>query len=70
MSSSGGGSSPSATVWNLPFISSPRNVAVSDDLVNIVQGQVDMLEAHGVDKIILISHLQSVLEDQALAAEL
>jgi len=55
---------------NLPFISSPRNVVVSDDLVNIVQGQVDMLEAHGVDKIILAGHLQNIDNDIALIAQL
>ena len=55
---------------NLPFISSPRNVVVSDDLVNIVQGQVNMLEAQGVDKIILAGHLQNILNDIDLVAEL
>ncbi|MEJ2560400.1 MAG: bifunctional metallophosphatase/5'-nucleotidase, partial [Anaerolineae bacterium] len=55
---------------NLPFISSPRNVVVSDDLVNIVQGQVDMLEGQGVDKIILAGHLQNILNDIDLASQL
>ncbi len=55
---------------NLPFISSPRNVVVSDDLVNIVQGQVDMLEAQGVNKIILAGHLQNILNDIDLASQL
>ena len=55
---------------NLPFISSPRNVVVSDDLVNIVQGQVDMLEAHGVNKIILAGHLQNIENDKELVAQL
>ena len=55
---------------NLPFISSPRNVVVSDDLVNIVQAQVDMLEAKGVNKIILAGHLQNIENDKALIAEL
>ena len=55
---------------NLPFISSPRNVVVSDDLVNIVQGQVDMLEEQGVDKIILAGHLQNIDNDKELVAEL
>jgi 2',3'-cyclic-nucleotide 2'-phosphodiesterase (5'-nucleotidase family) len=54
----------------LPFISSPRNVVVSDDLVNIVQGQIDMLEAAGVNKIILAGHLQSILNDLELAGHL
>ena len=55
---------------NLPFISSPRNVIVSDDLVNIVQGQIDMLEAQGVNKIILSSHLQSIQNEIDLVAQL
>lgn len=55
---------------NLPFISSPRNVVVSDDLVTIVQMQVDMLEMKGVDKIILAGHLQNIENDIALVAEL
>jgi 5'-nucleotidase/UDP-sugar diphosphatase len=55
---------------SLPFISSPRNVVVSDDLVNIVQGQVDMLESHGVNKIILSSHLQSIQNEIALVGQL
>ncbi len=55
---------------NLPFISSPRNVVVSDDLVNIVQGQVDMLEGQGVNKIILAGHLQNIENDRELVAQL
>jgi 5'-nucleotidase len=55
---------------NLPFISSPRNVVVSDDLVNIVQGQVDMLESNGVNKIILLSHLLSIQNEIDLVAQL
>jgi 5'-nucleotidase/UDP-sugar diphosphatase len=55
---------------NLPFISSPRNVVVSDDLVSIVQGQIDTLEAQGVNKIILSSHLQSIQNEIDLVAQL
>jgi 5'-nucleotidase len=55
---------------NLPFISSPRNVVVSDDLVTIVQMQVEELEAMGVDKIILAGHLQNIENDIALIAQL
>lgn len=55
---------------NLPFISSPRNVIVSDDLVNIVQAQVDMLEAKGVDKIILAGHLQNIDNDRDLVSQI
>ena len=55
---------------NLPFVSSPRNVIVSDDLVNIVQAEVDMLEAMGVDQIILTSHLQNIENEIALVADI
>jgi 5'-nucleotidase len=58
-----------ATTENLPAISSPRNVVVNA-VLPAIQGQVDFLEAQGVDKIVLISHLQSIDEDIALAAEL
>jgi 2',3'-cyclic-nucleotide 2'-phosphodiesterase (5'-nucleotidase family) len=51
----------------LPFISSPRNVAVMTDVAAAVQAEVDRLEAMGINKIILISHLQSIAEDLDLA---
>jgi 2',3'-cyclic-nucleotide 2'-phosphodiesterase (5'-nucleotidase family) len=51
----------------LPFISSPRNTQVVPDLAGAIQAEVDALLAQGVDKILLVSHLQSLLEDQALA---
>lgn len=56
------------TTTDLPFIASPRNVVVNQDIVNIVQQQVDELTAAGVNKIILISHLQSINEDIDLAS--
>jgi 5'-nucleotidase len=56
-----------ATTPMLPFISSPRNVGVDDDVVGAVQGEIDRLERIGVNKIILISQLQSIQEDLALA---
>ena len=55
-----------ATTPLLPAISSPRNVKVLDDVAGLVQDQVDDLTGRGVDKIILISHLQNVNEDRAL----
>ena len=57
------------TTPNLPFISSPRNVQVSDDLAFIVQLWVDVLTAQGVNKIVLVSHLQSIEEEIQLAAQ-
>lgn len=58
-----------ATTEFLPVISSPRDVIVEEVLAE-VQAEVDALEAQGVNKIILISHLQSIGEDQDLAADL
>jgi 5'-nucleotidase len=55
---------------NLPFISSPRDVVVDPDLTTVLQDAIDEFEADGVDQIILISHLQGVNEDIALAATL
>ena len=53
----------------LPNISSPRNVVISDVLA-AVQAQVTSLSADGVNKIILVSHLQGVSEEIALVADL
>ena len=55
---------------NLPFISSPGAVDVDSDVATIVQAQIDSLEADGVNKIILISHLQGIEEDSTLATQL
>ena len=58
-----------ATTPQLQNISSPRNVVVNA-VAPAVQAEVDDLTAAGVNKIILISHLQDVNEDLALAGEL
>ncbi len=55
---------------NLRFISSPRRVAVDVDVAGAVRGEVRHLEQSGVDQIILISHLQEIEADLALAAQL
>lgn len=55
-----------ATTPLLPAISSPRNVEAREDVAGIVQTQVDRLGRRGVDKVILISHLQNINEDRAL----
>ncbi len=58
-----------ATTENLPFISSPRDVVVN--LVKpAVEAEIAALEAMGIDKIVLISHLQDIDGDVALAEEL
>jgi 2',3'-cyclic-nucleotide 2'-phosphodiesterase (5'-nucleotidase family) len=59
-----------ATTPFLPFISSPRNVVVDPDVADAIQDEVDALESMGIDKIILISHLQSLAEDLELAPQL
>jgi 2',3'-cyclic-nucleotide 2'-phosphodiesterase (5'-nucleotidase family) len=59
-----------ATSPQLPNISSPRNVVVDPDVVGAIQGEVDRLTKRGVNKIIVISHLQNIAEDQALAGML
>jgi len=58
------------TTPNLPFISSPGNVKVDDDLVNIAQEQIDAFLAAGIDRVIMISHLQSIHEELELATQL
>jgi 2',3'-cyclic-nucleotide 2'-phosphodiesterase (5'-nucleotidase family) len=56
-----------ATTPALRYISSPRNVEVSEDVAGAVMAEVEKLESANVNKIILISHLQSIQEDLALA---
>lgn len=51
-------------------ISSPGMIQVSEFLVDSVQAQVDYLINQNVNKIILISHLQSINEDTALIKQL
>ena len=58
------------TTPNLPFISSPRDVSIDSDLVTVAQAEIDALETAGVNKIILISHLQGIEEELALVAQL
>ena len=55
-----------ATTPALPTISSPRGVVVMSDVAGIVQAEIDALEAAGVNKIILISHLQGIEQDLEL----
>ncbi len=55
---------------NLSFISSPRRVSVSADVAGAVGAEVRRLEAQGINKIVLISHLQEIEADLALALSL
>ncbi len=59
-----------ATTPQLASISSPRNVGVGQDIASAVQAEIDNLEAQGVNKIILISHLQDVNEEVELIPQL
>ncbi len=59
-----------ATTPGLPYISSPRNVRVDDDVAGRVQQEIDALAAAGVNKIILLSHLHGIAGDLALVAQL
>ncbi len=52
-----------ATTPDLPFLSSPRNVVVLEDVQAEVQAEVDALRAQGAEIVILISHLQNINED-------
>lgn len=54
----------------LPTISSPGNTIVSTAIIDSVQKQIDLLTGQGINKIILISHLQNLNEEIALAKAL
>ena len=60
----------SAITPQLPFVSSPRNVIVDSDVVAAVQAEIEDLQSRRVNKIVLISHLQDIFEDLALASQL
>ncbi len=57
------------TTPRIDVISSPGNTTISADIVDSLQRQVDLLTAEGINKIILISHLQNYEEDLELAAQ-
>ncbi|MCB2212338.1 5'-nucleotidase C-terminal domain-containing protein [bacterium] len=59
-----------ATTPNLDFISSPGDVIINDDVVAAVQTEIDDLSNNGAEIIILISHLQGIVEDLAIIPEL
>ncbi len=56
-----------ATTPLLPAISSPRNVVVDPDVAGAIQAEINRLQTMGVRIIIVISHLQNINEDLALA---
>jgi len=56
-----------ATTPDLGFISSPGQVGVGQDILGIVQAEVDdLINNQGVDKIIVVTHLQAVENEIAL----
>jgi 5'-nucleotidase len=59
-----------ATTPELRVVSSPENVRILDVVAREVQAEVDLLEASGVNKIILISHMQDIKADIALVSDL
>lgn len=68
-----------ATTAQLESISSPGNIDVIGDLsgtpgfqalVDVIQAEVDQLTAQGVDKVVLVSHLQSIAQETALTEQL
>lgn len=59
-----------ATTAQLNNISSPGQITIDTDVASAVQNEIDDLMGQGVDKIILISHLQGIDEDTALIAQL
>jgi 5'-nucleotidase/UDP-sugar diphosphatase len=58
-----------ATTPTLRVTSSPRNVRANGDVASDVQAEIDMLENDGVNKIVLVSHLQSVESDMELLSQ-
>lgn len=58
------------TSTNLPAISSPRKVKVKKDIISCVQQEVNTLENRGINKIILISHLQGINKDIDLISKI
>ncbi|MGH9227116.1 MAG: bifunctional metallophosphatase/5'-nucleotidase [Acidimicrobiales bacterium] len=58
------------TTPSLPTISSPGGVQVLTDLAGIAQAQIDDLTQSGVDKIVLISHLQGLTSEIDLVGDL
>ncbi len=55
-----------ATTQTLANISSPGASIVINDVASAIQAEVDALQARGVNKIILSTHLQSIANEQQL----
>jgi len=59
-----------ATTPDLPFISSPGAVIIDSKVKDAIQAEIDALLGEGVQHIVLVSHLQGIGAELALAAEL
>ncbi len=59
-----------ATTPSLDYISSPRNTIINDDVAAAIQASVNALTSEGINKIVVISHLQDIEEEKALVASL
>ncbi|WP_307831947.1 bifunctional metallophosphatase/5'-nucleotidase [Prauserella cavernicola] len=58
------------TTPELPALSSPRNVEVSGDLAGIANGLASDFSRRGINKVVLVSHLQDIDNELALVPEL
>ncbi len=58
------------TTPDIRFISSPGRVAINTMLAEAVNAEVAKLKTRGINKFVLISHLQSIAEDTALIPQL
>jgi 5'-nucleotidase/UDP-sugar diphosphatase len=59
-----------ATTPDLPFISSPGDVVVDPNFAAAIQTEVDALTAAGVKHIVVLTHLQGISVERALAGQL
>ncbi len=59
-----------ATTTELATISSPRNVSILADVVAVIQAEVDRLTKIGINKIVLVSHLQGIGAEKAVVQQL
>ena len=59
-----------ATTPDLPFISSPGDVVINPNFAATIQAEVDALNAAGVKHIIVMTHLQGISVERALASQL
>ena len=59
-----------ATTPDIAFISSPGDVGINPDVLGAIQAEVDALTAAGVRHIIVMTHLQGISVERALARQL